>query len=76
MRQEKTQSAQEKEVTEALNEIGKALRKKGITLEEMIERGREIRERIIEEQYSLKEKTTRRRKGPSSLKTISPSQSG
>lgn len=40
-------------VSEALNEIGEALKEKGINLEELIERGREIRGEIIEEEYGI-----------------------
>ena len=40
-------------VTEALDEIGNALRDKGVSLEELIERGREIRGKLIEEKYGL-----------------------
>lgn len=40
--------------SDALDRIGEALRKQGITLEELIESGREIRGRIIEEEYFLK----------------------
>ena len=39
---------------DALDRIGEALKKQGITLEELIESGREIRGRIIEEEYGLK----------------------
>ena len=39
---------------DALDRIGKALKKQGITLEELIESGREIRGQIIEEEYGLK----------------------
>jgi antitoxin PrlF len=35
----------------ALDEIGKALKEQGITLEDMIESGREIREELYREQY-------------------------
>ena len=42
-------------ITEALNEIGKALKEEGITLEEWIERGREIRGQLLEEMYGLKD---------------------
>lgn len=41
-------------LTEALDEIGKALKEEGITLEEWIERGREIRGQLLEEMYGLK----------------------
>ena len=39
----------------ALSEIGAALREKGITLEDMIERGREIRDQLTEEEYQVKD---------------------
>lgn len=39
---------------EALGRIGKVLREQGISLEELIESGREIRGRIVEEEYGLK----------------------
>lgn len=42
-------------LTETLDEIGKALKKEGITLEEWIERGREIRGQLLEEMYGLKD---------------------
>ena len=37
--------------TRALDEIGAALRERGVTLEELIESGREIRGELITEQY-------------------------
>jgi AbrB family looped-hinge helix DNA binding protein len=42
-------------LTEALDEIGRALKEEGITLEEWIERGREIRGQLLEEMYGLKD---------------------
>jgi len=39
---------------EALDRIGEALREQGISLEELIESGREIRDQIVEEEYGLK----------------------
>jgi len=42
-------------LTEALDEIGKALKSEGITLEQWIERGREIRGKLLEEMYGLKD---------------------
>lgn len=42
---------QEVVATRALAEIGKALKEQGLTLEEMIESGREIREELFREQY-------------------------
>jgi antitoxin PrlF len=38
---------------EALDRIGEALREQGITLEELIESGREIRGQMISEEYDL-----------------------
>jgi antitoxin PrlF len=40
-------------VSEALDEIGKALKEKGISLEDLLERGREIRGQIVEEEYGI-----------------------
>jgi AbrB family looped-hinge helix DNA binding protein len=37
----------------ALDEIGEALRAKEITLDEMIERGRNIRAQLLKEQYGI-----------------------
>lgn len=37
------------------SELGDALKAEGMTLEEWIERGREIRGKIIEEKYGLRE---------------------
>jgi antitoxin PrlF len=37
----------------ALDRIGEVLRERGITLEELIESGREVRGRIVEEEYGL-----------------------
>ena len=39
---------------EALDRIGEALKKQGITLEELTESGREIRGQMVEEEYGLK----------------------
>ena len=38
---------------DALDRIGEALREQGITLEELIESGREFRGQIFEEEYGL-----------------------
>jgi AbrB family looped-hinge helix DNA binding protein len=38
---------------ETLDRIGKALKEQGITLEELIESGREIRGQIVQEEYNL-----------------------
>ena len=40
-------------ITKALAEIGEALKEQGLTLEEMIERGREIRGQLLRERYGL-----------------------
>ena len=39
---------------DALDRIGKVLREQGISLEELLESGREIRGQIVEEEYGLK----------------------
>jgi len=39
-------------VGKALGELGRALKAKGITLEELIESGRDIRQEIYEEKYA------------------------
>jgi AbrB family looped-hinge helix DNA binding protein len=41
-------------LSEALNEMGKVLKADGVTLERWIERGRTIRERLLEETYGIK----------------------
>lgn len=46
-------SPQEVIAMEALDRIGEALKERGITLEEMIESGREIRGQLIEEEYGI-----------------------
>lgn len=43
-------------VSDALEEIGKALKAKGLTLEQVIERGREVRGTIVKERYGLKDR--------------------
>jgi len=40
-------------VSAALDEIGEALKERGLSLEELIERGREIRGDIVEERYDI-----------------------
>jgi len=40
-------------VNETLDEIGAALKAKGIKLEDLLERGREIRSELAQEKYSL-----------------------
>lgn len=42
--------------TESLEEIGKLLRERGVTLDEWLASGREIRGRLIEEEYGLNER--------------------
>lgn len=50
---------QEIVATKALNRIGKLLKEKGISLEAIIESGREERGNIIEKLYGLKSKKNR-----------------
>lgn len=47
-------SPQEVIAMEALDKIGAILEEKGITLEELIESGREVRGELVEEEYGLK----------------------
>ena len=47
-------SPQEVIAAESLDQIGQILREKGLTIEELIESGREIRGKLVEEQYRLK----------------------
>ena len=42
-------------VSDALDEIGRALEAKGIDLEELLQRGRERRGELIEKEYGLEE---------------------
>jgi len=42
-------------VSTALDEIGEALKERGLSLDELIERGREIREDLIKEEYDIQE---------------------
>ena len=46
-------SPREVVVMHALDQIGAMLREKGITLEEMMESGREIRRELVKEKYGL-----------------------
>jgi AbrB family looped-hinge helix DNA binding protein len=46
-------SSHESQLRQLLDEIGDALKEKGITLDELIERGREIRQDIHDEKYAL-----------------------
>lgn len=43
-------------LTEALDDVGRALKAEGITLDQWIERGRETRSKLLEEKYGLKDK--------------------
>ena len=47
-------SPQEVIAMEALDRIGAILKEKGVTLEELIESGREVRGELVEEEYGLK----------------------
>lgn len=40
-------------VSTALDEIGEALKERGLSLDELIKRGREIREDLIKEEYDI-----------------------
>jgi AbrB family looped-hinge helix DNA binding protein len=40
-------------VSDTLDEIGQALKEKGISLEKLMKRGREIRGELIEEEYDI-----------------------
>ena len=42
-------------VSDALDEIGQALEAKGITLEELIERGRDLRKELVAQEYNIEE---------------------
>jgi antitoxin PrlF len=42
-------------VAEALDEIGKVLKEKGVSLEELVERSRTIRGGLVEKEYGLKD---------------------
>jgi AbrB family looped-hinge helix DNA binding protein len=44
-------------LSEALDEMGKALKADGVTLEQWIERGRKIREKLLEETYGIKDES-------------------
>jgi AbrB family looped-hinge helix DNA binding protein len=47
-------SPQEVIAAESLDQIGQILREKGLALEDLIESGREIRGKLVEEEYGLK----------------------
>ncbi len=49
-------SPQEVVATKALDQIGHILREKGLTIEELIESGREIRGKLLQEEYGVKTK--------------------
>jgi len=40
-------------VSAALEEVGEALKERGLSLEELMERGREIRGDLVEEEYGI-----------------------
>lgn len=44
-------------LSEALDEMGKALKADEVTLEQWNKRGREIREKLLEEVYGIKDET-------------------
>lgn len=46
-------ASREAELNKALDEIGNALREQGLTLEDTIERGREIRGQLLAELYGI-----------------------
>ncbi len=46
-------------VTDALDEIGRALKARGITLDQLIDRGREIRGTLIEKEYRLTDRKSK-----------------
>ena len=54
-------SPQEVVAMEALDQIGAMLKAEGLTLADMIERGREIRGKIVEEQYPRLTKKKRKK---------------
>jgi AbrB family looped-hinge helix DNA binding protein len=39
--------------SQALDQIGRALKQKGLNLDELMDRGRDLRERLIQEEYDL-----------------------
>jgi AbrB family looped-hinge helix DNA binding protein len=47
-------SPQEVIAAESLDQIGQILREEGLALEDLIESGREIRGKLVEEEYGLK----------------------
>jgi len=44
--------------SEALDQIGRALKEKGISLEELIERGRELRGDILKDEFGISDSQT------------------
>ncbi len=55
-------SPQEVVALEAMETIGNILKKQGLTLEDMMERGREMRGQIIKEKYGLEESPQNRKR--------------
>lgn len=49
---------QELVATRALEQIGRALRERGVSLEELMESGRQIRGELVKEQYGLNPDTS------------------
>ena len=47
-------SPQEVIATKSLDQIGRILKERGLSLEELIESGRDIRGELVEEEYGLK----------------------
>jgi antitoxin PrlF len=50
-------SPQEVIATEALDQVGRVLKESGLSLEELIETSREVRGKLLEEEYGLKADT-------------------
>lgn len=42
-------------VSDAMDEIGEALKERGLSLDELMERGREIRGELVEEEYDIED---------------------
>ena len=55
-------SPQEVVATKAMNRLGEIIKANGLTLEALMERGREIRGQIVKEQYDLEEKPKARKR--------------
>ena len=55
-------SPQEVVATKAMNRLGQIIKENGLTLEDLMERGREMRGQIVKEQYGLEESPKRRKR--------------